>query len=95
MYNGNEAVLGKSQKPVCYNGRVKKKLTPFDRAINTMPGFLTAGLDCHSHRTIGDLIFMAQTQLDFYEEGEDSDIRTPYQARAARRWIAKESEVLE
>jgi hypothetical protein len=61
----------------------------YDQALKAMPNFLIASYDPLSHRTIGDLAFMVQHEIDLHEEGEESEIRTLAQYRAAQRYLAK------
>lgn len=47
------------------------------------------GYDPFHHKTPDDLRRMVQYQIDFYEEGEDSDIQNKRQYQTAKRWLAK------
>jgi hypothetical protein len=60
----------------------------YETALKRLPRFLVDGLDVlGQHKTVSDLKFMAETQLDFYYEGEDSDIKTPRQEQTAIRYV--------
>jgi GNAT superfamily N-acetyltransferase len=42
-----------------------------------------------SHKTVSDLVFLAQHELDLYHEGEETDIRTPKQLAAVKAFVMK------
>lgn len=79
-----QPVSATSLKPVWYNGRVNAQ-----HLLSKLPGFLMGGYDPFHHKTPDDLRRMVQYQIDFYEEGEDSDIQNKRQYQTAKRWLAK------
>jgi hypothetical protein len=79
---------GKRTNPVALEGRLAKKQGPFDIALKALPKYIV-GYDALSHKTVSDLVFLARHELDLYEEGEDTDIRTLKQAAAVRAYIER------
>lgn len=61
----------------------------FEQARKALPGTVLLNLDPMTHTTVDDLAFIAQFELDLYEEGEPTEIKTAAQANAVRRYIAK------
>lgn len=46
-------------------------MTDFNKALKRLPGCLHDGLDLMGqHKTVDDLLFAAQTELDLHDEGE-------------------------
>lgn len=60
---------------------------PFKEAYKRLPVFLVAGFDPLRHLTTGDLIEMVRVEIDFFEQGEDSDIKTRHQLHQAELFI--------
>lgn len=61
----------------------------FEAARRAFPKFLLS-FDPLSHKTVSDLLFLARTEVDFYEEGQESvDIRTPKQLQQVKDFIRK------
>ncbi len=59
--------------------------TAFDRAFREMPD--SVSLDVLAHKTLDDLIFQAETELDLISEGQDGT--EPKDAPKIRRWLKK------
>lgn len=61
----------------------------FNKALKVMPSFI-GGYDPMRHKTIADLVYIVQTELDMFDEGEpESDIRNIRQCRAAKNFLVK------
>lgn len=69
---------------------VPEKSREFKQALKAMPRCI-GGIDPWIHETPADLAFLALLQLDLYEEGEESDIRTRRQYLAAKRFVSRYS----
>lgn len=59
---------------------------PFKQALRAFPKFLMS-FDALSHKTTSDLVFLARHELDLYEEGEETDIRTPAELAKVRQFV--------
>jgi hypothetical protein len=63
--------------------------TPFQLACKSMPRGLYAGMDfLGQHKTVSDLRFAAQHEIDLFEEGDDNALPAN-DVRAIRRWMKK------
>jgi hypothetical protein len=60
----------------------------FDMAVARMPRCLGGFDPVGQHKTLADLRFMAQTQVDLYHEGEVSDISSTRQLHAVKGYIS-------
>lgn len=61
----------------------------FKEAYKAFPKFLQS-YDPMGHKTVADLVFLAETEIDFYHEGQDTvDIQTPKQLRQVQEFIRK------
>lgn len=60
----------------------------FDEIRKAMPRCV-GGYDPMSHKMVNDLVWLARHELDLYQEGEETDIRTSKQAQAVRSFIQK------
>jgi hypothetical protein len=59
----------------------------FDEAIRALPRFLVGGLDLQGqHRTIDDLEFMVQHEIDLAVDGEENSIQCARQSDTSSRW---------
>jgi hypothetical protein len=57
-------------------------------AIKRMPLLLVGNYSPLEHKTVADVLFMAETELSLYEEGEpETDIKTRAQANQVRAYI--------
>ncbi len=56
----------------------------FDQAMKKSPRLLMNGFDPLAHTTVRDLFHLAQHELDLYEEGEPTDIKTRKQFHAVQ-----------
>lgn len=69
-----------------------KREMPFD-IIETMkleiPMCVMGSYDPLTHLTQKDISWLVRHELDLYEEGEDTDIKNPRQAQAARRFLER------
>lgn len=65
------------------------KTTPtFEQAVKKLPKFI-GGYDVMGHKTTEDLAGLVEFELDLYgDPNEDSDIKTPKQAAAAKKYLA-------
>lgn len=54
-----------------------------------MPMAAFGNFDVLTHKTVEDLVYCAQHELDMWNEGEETDIQTINEANAVRRWIAR------
>lgn len=61
----------------------------FEKAFQEMPECAMGNYDPLEHKTVEDLVFCAQHELDMYEEGEETDISTTRQVKQVRAFIAK------
>ena len=75
-------------EPGQVSGRFSSPLD-FDRAVRTLPAALQRSFDPMQHKTLDDLRALAEHELDLYEEGEETDIRSKRQA-AARRAVKRQ-----
>lgn len=58
----------------------------FDEAVSALPSFL-GGLDLvGQHKTISDLAFLVQHEMDLATEGEENEINCPRQSDTTKRW---------
>lgn len=60
----------------------------FEKALEEMPDCLM-GYDPFQQKTIDDLIWMGQHEIDLYEEGEETDIENKRQLGQVRKWMSK------
>jgi len=63
----------------------------FEDARKELPIPVIGNFDPLTHKTVADLVYIAQHELDLYAEGEDTDIRSTVQAGTVREFIAKYS----
>ncbi len=63
-------------------------MTNFQKAAKQVPA-CCLGFDQFQHKTISDLVFMVQHEVDLYEEDDESDIRTKAQLTACKNFIAR------
>lgn len=59
----------------------------FETAVNRMPTALQRSYDPLNHTSVRDLAYLTAHELDLYAEGEESDIRTPREAREAHEYL--------
>lgn len=61
----------------------------FQKALKSIPSCI-GGYDPMRHKTVADLIYLVQTELDMFDEGEqEADIRDLRQCRQAKKWLVK------
>ena len=61
----------------------------FQQALRALPSFI-GGYDPMRHKTVADLVYIVQTEMDMFNEGEpEADIKTQRQYLAAKNFIAK------
>lgn len=63
--------------------------TAFDVAVRTMPAAIQMSFDPLQHKTVDDLIYLAEHEIDLYREGEETDIRSERQAQALDNWAKR------
>jgi hypothetical protein len=61
----------------------------FQEALGDMPNCVFGNYDALTHKTVADLVYCAQHELDLYNEGEFCDIRSPVGAKQAKKFIEK------
>jgi len=68
----------------------------FEAALKAMPAWLYVGIDLvGQHKTIDDLAFMVQHEIDLYREGEENAMKcrtylaTTRRYRAAKNFLAR------
>jgi len=61
----------------------------YDAAVKALPGALIGSYDPRSHLTVAALLRMAQHEIDLWNEGEETDIRSAREANAVRRYMAQ------
>lgn len=61
----------------------------FEAALRDLPLAVFGSYDALYHKTVSDLVWIAQHELDLYEEGEETDIRSKAQVAQVRKFIAK------
>jgi hypothetical protein len=59
----------------------------FDRALKQLPESCRGNYDALSHTNVADLVYCAQHELDLYEEGEESNIKSAKQAQKVKDYI--------
>lgn len=59
----------------------------FDLALKQLPRVCMGNYDPLAHTTVQDLVYCAQHELDMYEEGEETDIKSAKQAQKVRDFI--------
>lgn len=59
----------------------------FKEVHKKIPVVLYASFDPKAHTTIGGLRALARHELDLFEEGEETDIRTTRQLNAVRKFL--------
>jgi hypothetical protein len=65
----------------------ERKMT-FDTLLKRMPLCLAGSLDVvGQHRTASDLAWLAQHEIDLFDEGEESDIRNSRERDSAVRFM--------
>lgn len=58
----------------------------FDEALKALPTFI-GGIDLvGQHKTVADLSFLVQHEIDLAVEGEDNDIQCKRQSDTTKRW---------
>lgn len=62
-------------------------MNSFDLALKQLPESCRGKYDPLSHKSVADLIYCAQHELDMYEEGEESDIKSDREAQKVRYYI--------
>ncbi len=61
----------------------------FEQAWKAFPKFLMS-FDPLGHTKVSDLVFLAESEIDFYNEGQDLvDIETPRQLKAVQAFVRK------
>jgi hypothetical protein len=61
----------------------------FQEAISAMPGAVIGNFDPIGHTNTGDLAWIAQHELDMYQEGEETDITSEAEAFRVRAYRDK------
>lgn len=64
------------------------QLSNFEKARKQVPG-CCLGFDAFQHKTISDLVFMVQHEIDLYDEGETTDIEDRDDLRQCRAFVAR------
>lgn len=59
----------------------------FKQALKRLPRCAEGNFDFLSHKTIADLRFIVRHELDLWEEGQETDIRTAQDVAACRRFL--------
>lgn len=59
----------------------------FEQALKKMPDCAMGNFDPLVHKTIPDLRYCVQHELDLHDEGEETDIKTPSQVAACREFL--------
>lgn len=80
------AAAARSRIPT--SGRILTNPGLFDKARRELPRCV-GGFDPLGHKTVQDLVSLAQHELDLYHEGEENDIRTPKQLAAVKAFVMK------
>lgn len=63
------------------------RFSSFDEALRRMPKLLFGSLDYSYHKTLADLHYLAQHELDLWQEGEESDIHNDRDAQQVKKWM--------
>ncbi len=59
-----------------------------DKALNALPDILLSNVDLGYQKTPADLLFMAETELSLFEEGEpETDIKSAKDLREVKAYI--------
>lgn len=59
----------------------------FDVLFSYLPNCVVGSFDPLAHKTLSDLRFITQHELDLYEEGEDNDIRDTVDLKNCRTFL--------
>ena len=63
--------------------------------IPQLPGYIVELLRNHDplvHTSFNDIVFLVQSELDLYDEGEPSDVRSSTHRRKAGQWIRRQAD---
>lgn len=64
-----------------------KTLTPIQKAVRKLPMCAAGVYDPHQHKTVADLAFTVETEIDLTEEGQDGTSRR--NLKPLRNWLRK------
>jgi hypothetical protein len=59
----------------------------FEKFRDTMPKAIVGNFDPMTHKTISDLKYLGQHELDMFEEGQETDISNKRDANSVRGWM--------
>src|ERR1035437_4295126 len=60
---------------------VNARFNNFNDALKAMPASVAGNYDTFSHKTLGDLAYIAQHELDMFREGQETDIKSASEAK--------------
>jgi hypothetical protein len=67
---------------------MKKQTDLFEEALKNMPECIY-GYDPFNHKTANDLAWLVLLQIDLFQEGEDSEIRTKSDLIKCKNFVKK------